>query len=378
MNLEKSHSNSHRLLGIDLFRGIAAYGVVVIHGLGEIPRDVNALFISNAFVSFCVPFFLVTAFYFSQKILLSKGITKYIINRVNRILLPYLAWTVIYLFARYLGTLIGNKASFNRLISDPFNIIFFGAASVQLYFLPLLFCGSLVAIPLFLLYKNIKNGLLLLLFFLSSIYLFDSMIVTGNDFALGEGIAFKHLLNITSLSKYWFFPGIRLFTVFLAWTIKCLPYISFSLLFTNVLSPYFLRRYGNGKEKISIFQLILVFLFPLIIGLIFLVRINFLYLLLPYLSFIYAIWISNLISQNIAISKVSLKLGYFSYGIYLSHALITAGFLPVMNKLFPQMLSFQLSPLMLILSSSVIFTLSLVMTYLISLNKTAAKVLLAA
>jgi peptidoglycan/LPS O-acetylase OafA/YrhL len=85
-----------------------------------------------------------------------------------------------------------------------------------------------------------------------------------------------------------------------------------------------------------------------------------------------------LISQNIAISKVSLKLGYFSYGIYLSHALITAGFLPVMNKLFPQMLSFQLSPLMLILSSSVIFTLSLVMTYLISLNKTAAKVLLAA
>lgn len=56
MSLKISSPDNKRLLGIDLFRGIAAYGVVLIHGLGEISRTENAGLISNYFVSFCVPF----------------------------------------------------------------------------------------------------------------------------------------------------------------------------------------------------------------------------------------------------------------------------------------------------------------------------------
>jgi peptidoglycan/LPS O-acetylase OafA/YrhL len=204
------------------------------------------------------------------------------------------------------------------------------------------------------------------------------MTVTGNDFALGEGIAFKQLLNMPSLSNYWFFPLIRLITVALAWTIKCLPYISFSILFTHVLSPNLVKIYQDSERKSFAVKLILGCLFPLVIGATFVVKISLLSLLLPYLTFLCAIGISNLISQNITFSEISLQLGYFSYGIYLSHALITAGFLPVVHKLYPEIISFQLSPLTLILSSLIIFTVSLIMTYLISLNKNLAKILLAA
>ena len=57
MNLQNSTDPNKRLLGIDLFRGVAAYGVVLIHGLGEIPRDGNALVITNSFLVFCGSFF---------------------------------------------------------------------------------------------------------------------------------------------------------------------------------------------------------------------------------------------------------------------------------------------------------------------------------
>ncbi len=56
MSLLSYSAQNKRLLGVDLFRGVSAYGVVLIHGLGELPRDEQALMISNFFVAFCVPF----------------------------------------------------------------------------------------------------------------------------------------------------------------------------------------------------------------------------------------------------------------------------------------------------------------------------------
>lgn len=74
---------------------------------------------------------------------------------------------------------------------------------------------------------------------------------------------------------------------------------------------------------------------------------------------------------------LTMKLGYLSFGIYLYHALITAGFMPILIKLYPKIINLQLSPLILIISSLVIFFVSLAITYIISLNKTAARILLA-
>ncbi len=377
MRSQNYHTHKKRLLGVDLFRGIAAYGVVLIHGLGEIPRDANALYITNSFVAFCVPFFLATSFYFSYNILVYKGIKFYLKNRIKRIIIPYFAWTIIYILARAVGWLLGNKESFHKLISDPINLIFFGASGVQLYFLPLLFCGTLVAIPVIKLFIQINNYLFMTLSFFTSVIIFYLMVITGNNFVLGEGIAFTKIIDISMFYNVWITQIIRLILVALAWIIMCLPYILFSIIINNYKLKnkinnciYFLKYRGKAK-------LILLLFFPLSMTIVLGLKIQLLSLLIPYISFLYAMIISGLFSQHKIISFISTKLSYFSFGIYLCHALITAGFLPLIVKLYPQILSFQLSPLILMMSSLVIFVMSLIITYLISLNKTAARILLA-
>lgn len=316
-----------------------------------------------------------TSFYFSTKSLLLKNTKTYLNDRITRIIIPYFVWTIIYLLARFLGGLIGSKESFNRLISDPVNVILFGAAGVQLYFLPLLFCGILIAIPVTKILKRFQSTVLNLYFFIS-IFIFYLTAITGNDFALGEGIAFKEMIDISSFSKSWSYHLMRLMLVFLAWSIRCVPYIIFSIIVHKYEEKKSFSNYLNIEQKRKYKLLILIFI-PLLIGAILISKLYFINLLLPYISFIYAILISELISRNSLISYIANKLGHFSFSIYLIHALITAGFLPIMIKLYPQILTFQLSSIMLIISAAIIFFVSLTIAYFISLNKTAARILFA-
>jgi peptidoglycan/LPS O-acetylase OafA/YrhL len=371
--LQNSEFQNNRLLGIDLFRGIAAYGVVIIHGLGEMHRDGNALMLSNFLVACCVPFFLITSFYFLvSNLFLYKNKKNYLFGRMKRILIPYLAWSLIYFFARLFGWILVNDKTFNKLILDPVNLIFFGASGVQLYFLPMLFFGTLFTIFIFYFIKKIQNNLLLYLYLFISICLSQFIIRSGNDFVLGEGIAFKQMINISIFSNYWLFQFMRLIFVVIAWIIKCLPFIIFSIILNKSLSPKLIHQYIGLRQKSFV-----LLITPLFIVTIFIYRIQFLDLFIPYILFIYAILISELISKYSSIRLISIKLGYYSFGIYLVHALLTAGFMPVMVKSYPQVLSFQLSPLTLSMSSAVIFVVSLAITHFISLNKTAAKILLA-
>lgn len=376
MKLQNYQPEQKRLLGIDMLRGIAAYGVVLIHGLGEIPRTENALFITNSFVAFCVPFFLITSFYFGEKSLLMKDKISYLINRIQRIMIPYFIWTIIYLLARLLASLIGNQISFNRLISDPINIIFFGAAGVQLYFLPMLFCGHLVAIPITKIFAKIANKFITFICFLLSIYIFYLMITTGNDFLLGQGIAFKQMLDISSFTNPWLFTLTRFIFVLSAWTIRCIPYIIFSILIIDKPMQTLLSNYINLAQKRR-YKLIILFFIPLAIIGILKSKFYLLTLFIPYISFLYAMFISKIIADNSFMKLIANQLGYFSFGVYLIHALITAGFLPIMIKLYPQIITYQLSTWMLMISSGLIFLVSLTIAYLISLHKTAARMLLA-
>ncbi|MEH2160644.1 MAG: acyltransferase family protein [Nostoc sp.] len=376
MILPNSSNQNKRLLGIDLFRGIAAYGVVFIHGLGEIPRNQNALLISNFFVAFCVPFFLVTSFYFSIKLLLSTSTSNYLNNRLKKIIIPYFAWTVIYLLARLFGWLIGNRESFEKLIADPINIIFFGASGVQLYFLPMLFCGTVAAIPVTKVFKNIQNISLLFLFLFLSIGLVELIVKAGNDFVLGEGIAFKQIIYFLSVSNSWLFQLMRLVFVILVWIIKCLPYIIFNIIINHYQSQKFLQKYIDICYQEKSIRLIIL-LIPLLISIIYIYNIQVIFWLIPYILLIYAIVISELISKSAPISWIAKKVGYLSFGIYLVHALITAGFLPVIAKFYPKIITIQLTVLILIVSSLLIFFISVMIIRLILLNKNAAKILLA-
>jgi hypothetical protein len=220
-----------------------------------------------------------------------------------------------------------------------------------------------------------KIYLLVFLCFFISIWIFDLIVKTGNDFVLGEGIAFKHLIDISIFPNFVSFQLIRVILVVLSWIIKCMPYIIFSLIVHNFSDQKLLSQY-TSIGQIRKYRWIILMIIPLIIVTSFICNIYFVNLFIPYILFIYAIFVSDIIEHNSALRLVANKLGYFSFGIYLIHALITAGFLPIVIKLYPEIMAYQLSTVMLIISSVVIFSISLTITYLISLNKTTARILL--
>ena len=193
--------------------------------------------------------------------------------------------------------------------------------------------------------------------------------------SLGEGIAFKGLINISSFTNTWLFHVLRFILVGLAWTIKCMPYIIFSIIVEDFQAKKLLSNYINF-DKTRQYKWIALVSIPLVTIAIFLFNVYFINLFIPYILFIYAILISEVIAENSVIYLMATRLGGFSFGIYLIHALITAGFLPIVIKLYPQIITYQLSTVMLIISSAVIFSISLTITYLISLNKTTARILL--
>ena len=295
------------LLGIELFRGIAAYGVILIHGLGTIPRTQNALLITNFFSAFCVPFFLIASFYFTRKAILSTNTNSYILHRSKRIIIPYLSWTIIYLCVRFLGSFLGNRDSFDRLISDPLNIFFFGAAGVQLYFMPMLFSGSLAAIPINKFFQKYQNYLLLYVLFGVSIYAYFLVRITGNDFILGEGIAFQKLIDLLKITNIWFLDFLRLIFVFFAWTIRCIPYIIFCIIIQDSPLKKLLNKFvvigGRKNNK----WIILIFI-PLMLVWSFLLHIDVIIFLIPYILFVYAIFISSLIVDNSVVGSLAIKL----------------------------------------------------------------------
>ena len=87
-----------RLLGIDLFRGIAAYAVILVHSGDEtwgIPVDQSASEFRHLFY-FAVPFFLATSFYFTTSKPNINVYRKFWLSRFQRILIPYLVSMLVY------------------------------------------------------------------------------------------------------------------------------------------------------------------------------------------------------------------------------------------------------------------------------------------
>jgi peptidoglycan/LPS O-acetylase OafA/YrhL len=134
-----------RLAGIELMRGIAAFGAIIIHASLVVPDGVTpAASDWQLTFSFVVPFFLITAFFFAIR---SEGThhlswREWMRHRAPRLAVPYAAWSIIYLLLR-LGRLYlehGMQAA-EDILRDPVHLLNSGGTSVALYFLPLLFTG---------------------------------------------------------------------------------------------------------------------------------------------------------------------------------------------------------------------------------------------
>ena len=136
--------SSPRNLSVDALRFLAAFGVILIH-LAPSTEAAGAL--TRVFSLFAVPFFLAVSLYFfvhRVRVLPRVGLADL---RLDRLLVPYAAWTVIYTLLRVLKFRLEGRPQSIDFIS----VTFFGGAAVQLYFLPLLLFLQMLALATLLL-----------------------------------------------------------------------------------------------------------------------------------------------------------------------------------------------------------------------------------
>ena len=137
-------SVSKRIPVFELARCAAAFGVIAIHCAPYTPAAGAVVDFS---LNFCVPFFLLTSLVFFCREVERTGDAAFALRRrVPRLLIPYAAWTVIYVAARCGKHALagGGMPEGLRSAGIP-EIIGAGAGAVHLYFLPLLALALLLA-----------------------------------------------------------------------------------------------------------------------------------------------------------------------------------------------------------------------------------------
>lgn len=322
-------SQKDRLVGIDLWKGIAAFAVVFIHSPNSIFGSNNLLTLKlGAFFNFAVPFFLVTSFYLSAYKYHSAHKNISIRARLKFLFIPYIVWSSIYLIMRtFKHFSTSDYSKIHELFSDPVALIFFGSSAVQLYFIPLLLVGTVVhkLVCYFVQRKSITiRQLFVFLIITTSIY--NWSLYSGNDFQLDGGFAFTNIANLItpSLNSNYVF---RLLFVFIAWSIRCLPYIIVAIIISklNIDNPYIFK----GRNKRILLSIIFILLnLQKSFGLTILP--GFREISIALVSLILAINLSYIIKNNNQIHN----LGMCSFGIYLIHHSIVELVQPVLSKYF--------------------------------------------
>jgi surface polysaccharide O-acyltransferase-like enzyme len=364
---------NERLIGIDLFRGIAIFSVVLLHsdqGVANPPWVWNRI---TEFSGFAVPFFLATSFYFSvMKIKMSPD--KFDLKkRIMRLLPPYLIWTGVYiLYKVFKYTIDSNIEQLKNIFHDPIALIFFGSSSIQMYFLPLLITGTFTLILVkFLIKTNLRLRALIILQILSLI-IYEVILRSGNS--VQNYYAFQPLLNSIS-------PNladdqiIRIFAVFLAWTFLCLPYLLTAMIVNHLLASeaFFKSQFLNSKK----FFLILMTVFVIVnlvstkdtdwgtssLGSTYAVARGF-------ISLLVAIFLSARLHSKDLIKNLS----FCSFGIYLSHMIFVEFLMILDNRLYSEA-SLRNTTMGLMLFASCSFFLSWTATYFLTQNKQLSKLL---
>ena len=359
-----------RLLGIDLCRGIAAYAVILVHSgdatwglpISSAAENFRLLFY------FAVPFFIATSFYFMvnrPKIDISGRFWR---SRIERIIIPYLAWTIIYLSLKLIIFPLSDRGGqIEAIFQDPWGIIFLGGASYHLYFLPLIFTGSfLVVVANYLNKKYISLSCLCLLLGLSLIS-YQILIWSDNNFQLGANVAFVSILQLINSD----FPGynlVRLTLVAIAWLLRCLPYLFASIIYTNLIKNELLKFRGR---TIILFWLT-TFVVINTLGKAAL-PLAFREIAISFSLLSFAISLSSYLKN----SKFIINLGKCSFGIYLLHPLAKSGVEIFLDKFIPTIVQ-SISITSMMVYSSLTFILS---WYAVSFgikNKAIAKYLFGA
>ena len=346
-----TNTRSKRLLGIELGRGLSAYAVVLVHS-GDatwgLPIASSAITF-RLFFYFAVPFFLAAAFYFmttKPEIGYSRKFWK---SRIERIVIPYSIWSVIFLISRAVVFTINRQSErLQEFLQDPVSIIFLGGASYQLYFLPLLLVGSALTmlLPFFERFNiNILGCSLLSILGVALCYLID---MSGNSFDLGNYIAFQGISNFLGVSLETQ-PVIRLLFVEARFLTMCLPY--FFIAFTLNKSPILKKKPKKYSHWIwlslfLIFDVLLRNILPEVI----------IAILLGFTALIFSITFSDVLQEESRIEEATLReniiinLGKCSFGMYLIHPFAMNVVKPLLNRILPSLMNSVSIPSMVIIS----------------------------
>lgn len=314
-----------RLVGIDLFRGLAIYAVVILHtdeGISVLPPVWSWI---TDFSLFAVPFFLATAFYLAIDKLYRSQSPYPIRSRLVRLLIPYAFWTVFYLLYKVLKwTAAGESSQLFGLFQDPLSLFFFGGAAFHLYFLPLLFTGTLLLkFSEFLIRRKVTLRELAIMG-LASLLIYEILLLSSN-IPNSSNILFQPLL-MSILSVGSSNPILRWVSVEFSYLLRCLPYVLLGMLLLHPNARKFCLKLTTGHPALWL--------------LIFFICNAFGSLLLPqsvyeiargYTALLAAIALSNHLKDYDLIRN----LGLCSFGIYLVHLIFIEIFQSIAVRIYP-------------------------------------------
>lgn len=136
-----------RNISIDAAKLLAAFGVVMIHLAPSTPA---AELLTRIFLDFAVPYFLTIALYFFIEKVCRMERFNIIQLHLDRILVPYAIWTIVYLVFRVIKYRVEHKPFSLDLVPE----LFYGSSGVQMYFLPLLLLFQAQALALLLVLRR--------------------------------------------------------------------------------------------------------------------------------------------------------------------------------------------------------------------------------
>jgi surface polysaccharide O-acyltransferase-like enzyme len=313
----KADLRHERFFGLDIFRILSTYAVVVLHsGLSHDFHISPAAARYQQFFNFAVPTFLALSF-FLQVYRRPRAPFDFS-GRWRRLMLPYFLWTAVHLAARsakYAGQ--HESVKIHNLLSDPVGILFFGEASVQLYFLPLLFVGGFLCACLSQPLYKASRGVLSLLLIVTAVS-YHVLLATGNGFELSTGCAFQNLAPPLAGHPI-LNQEARMILVCLSWFIRCLPYIvGVCLLVRFTTTRPFTARW-SAIFWISLF--LISILLPLPIG------------ASEVLCGLAALATALAISSKVTSSRAVTSIASLTFGIFLMHDLVLEGVELIFNRL---------------------------------------------
>ena len=288
-------SEKQRLVGLDLFRAIAAFAVVILHsdeGISSQPAGWSAIL---DFSGFAVPFFLAAAFYLVMRKICGEQKPIAWKPRLSRLLIPYGVWSLIYLGQNSLRFIAKHQPEKLQGLADNFlGLIFLGQSAFHLYFIPLLVAGLLLVWAIEPLLRRRFSLLTQVGFVVASLIVYQSYRLFVASPIAESSQAVTVALTVAG------------------YAVRCLPYITIALLLNHATVRDRLLKL-NGKDALLLllaFGVINTVQPPLLLRSIH-------ELLVGYSALLLALALSSLLRDN----RVVTSLGYCSFGIYLMQLL---------------------------------------------------------